>query len=108
MRILFISQLFDPEYSIKGLGLMKHWVEQGHEVEVITTFPNYPTGRVFPGYKRKLKQVEVIDGVKVVRLWSHISHSKSKLSRAATYLSYTIAALFYAFFSKKPDVVYAY
>ncbi|PKF71163.1 glycosyltransferase WbuB [Pseudomonas fluvialis] len=108
MRILFISQLFDPEYSIKGLGLMKHWVEQGHEVEVITTFPNYPTGRVFPGYKRKLKQVEVIDGVKVVRLWSHISHSKSKLSRAATYLSYTIVALCYALFSKKPDVVYAY
>ncbi|MDH2201457.1 glycosyltransferase family 4 protein [Ectopseudomonas oleovorans] len=108
MRILFISQLFDPEYSIKGLGLMMHWIEQGHEVEVITTFPNYPTGRVFPGYKRKLKQVEVINGVKVIRLWSHISHSKSKLSRAATYLSYTIAALFYAFFSKKPDVVYAY
>jgi glycosyltransferase involved in cell wall biosynthesis len=108
MRILFVSQLFDPEYSIKGLGLMKHWVEQGHEVEVVTTFPNYPTGRVFPGYKRKLKQVEDINGVKVVRLWSHISHSKSKFSRAATYLSYTIAALCYALFSKKPDVVYAY
>lgn len=108
MRILFISQLFDPEYSIKGLGLMKHWVEQGHEVEVITTFPNYPTGRVFSGYKLKVKHVEVIDGVKVVRLWSHISHSKSKLSRAATYLSYTVAALLYALFSKKPEVVYAY
>lgn len=108
MRILFISQLFDPEYSVKGLGLMKHWVEQGHEVEVITTFPNYPTGHVFPGYKRRLKKVEILDGVKVVRIWSHISHSKSRFSRAASYISYTIAALCCALFAKKIDVVYAY
>lgn len=108
MRILFVSQLFDPEYSIKGMGLMKHWVEQGHEVEVVTTFPNYPTGQVFPGYRRRLKRVEDIEGVRVVRLWSHISHSKSKLSRAVTYVSFTIAALLYALFCKKPDVIYAY
>ncbi|MEZ2744901.1 glycosyltransferase family 4 protein [Halopseudomonas bauzanensis] len=108
MRILFVSQLFDPEYSIKGLSLMRHWVEQGHEVEVVTTFPNYPTGRVFPGYKRMFKQVEEIDGVRVVRLWSHISHSKSKISRAASYLSFTFMAFMYALFAKKPDVLYAY
>lgn len=108
MRILFVSQLFDPEYSIKGLALMRHWVAQGHEVEVVTTFPNYPTGKVFPGYKRTFKQIEKIDGVKVVRLWSHISHSKSKLSRAWSYLSFTLMALMYSLFTKKPDVLYAY
>ena len=68
MRILFISQLFDPEYSIKGLDLMKHWVDLGHEVEVITTYPNYPTGKVFDGYKVKLYDIEHIDGVKIIRL----------------------------------------
>ncbi|HAW94452.1 MULTISPECIES: glycosyltransferase family 4 protein [unclassified Arsukibacterium] len=108
MRILFISQLFDPEYSIKGLALMKHWVAQGHEVEVLTTFPNYPTGKVFDGYKVKLRSTEMIDGVKVTRLWSHISHSKSKLSRAASYLSYTFMALAAVLFQKKPDLVYTY
>ena len=108
MRILFISQLFDPEYSIKGLALMKHWVAQGHEVEVITTFPNYPTGKVFAGYQLRLKQIEQLDGVRVVRLWSHISHSKSKLSRAATYLSFTLMALWAALTTTKPDLVYTY
>lgn len=108
MRILFVSQLFDPEYSIKGLELMKYWVSLGYEVEVLTTFPNYPQGKVFDGYKLKFKSIEVIEGVKVTRLWSHISHSKSKLSRAFSYLSFTFMALYAALFSKKPDVVYTY
>ena len=108
MRILFVSQLFDPEYSIKGLGLMKHWVDKGHEVIVVTTFPNYPTGEIFSGYKIKLKEIEIIDGVKVVRLWSHISHSKSKISRASNYISFTLMALFYSIFCKKPDLLYTY
>ena len=108
MRILFISQLFDPEYSIKGLELMKHWVKQGHEVEVLTTFPNYPTGKVFNGYQVKFKTTEIIDGVKVTRLWSNISHSKSKLSRASSYISFTFMALFAAVFGKKVDLVYTY
>ncbi len=108
MRILFISQLFDPEYSIKGLALMKHWVEQGHEVEVVTTFPNYPMGKVFENYQLKLKLVENIEGVKVVRLWSYISHSKSKISRALTYISFTLMALVYSFLCKKPDLLYTY
>ncbi|MDP5131711.1 MAG: hypothetical protein NWQ54_12550, partial [Paraglaciecola sp.] len=108
MRILFISQLFDPEYSIKGLALMQRLVAEGHQVEVLTTYPNYPTGSVFDGYKVKFKQTEEIDGVKIVRLWSHISHSKSKISRAWSYLSFTLMALFAALFSQKPDVVYTY
>ncbi len=108
MRILFISQLFDPEYSIKGLALMQRLVADGHQVEVLTTFPNYPTGKVFEGYSVKFRQVEDCGGVRVVRLWSHISHSKSKFSRAWSYLSFTLMALFAALFTQKPDVVYTY
>lgn len=108
MRILFISQLFDPEYSIKGLDLMKHWVDLGHEVEVITTYPNYPTGKVFDGYKVKLYDIEHIDGVKIIRLWSYISHSKSKISRASSYLSFTFMALASTLLTRKPDLIYAY
>ncbi|MCO7198258.1 glycosyltransferase family 4 protein [Pseudoalteromonas sp. OANN1] len=108
MRILFVSQLFDPEYSIKGLELMKYWVSQGHEVEVITTFPNYPTGKVFDGYKMSTKQVEVIDGVRIIRLWSHVSHSKSKLSRAFSYLSFTFMALIECLKKKDVDLLYTY
>ena len=108
MRILFISQLFDPEYSIKGLELMKYWRDQGHDVEVLTTFPNYPTGKVFDGHKIKLCSKTDVDGIKVTRLWSHISHSKSKISRASSYISFTIMALMCSIFRKNVDVVYTY
>lgn len=108
MKILFISQLYDPEYSIKGHALMKHWVDQGHEVEVITTFPNYPVGKVYDGYKVKLVDENYEDQVKITRVWSHISHSKSKLSRAWSYISFTLMALLFALKSKKVSVVYTY
>lgn len=108
MRIIFLSQLFDPEYSIKGAALMKYWVDQGHEVEVVTTFPNYPVGKVFSGYKVKLKTIENVENFKVVRVWSHISHSKSKVSRALSYCSFTFLAMLHIFFAKKPDLLYAY
>lgn len=108
MKILFISQLYDPEYSIKGHALMKHWVDQGHEVEVITTFPNYPVGKVYDGYKVKLVDESYEDQVKITRVWSHISHSKSKLSRAWSYISFTLMALLFALKSKNVSVVYTY
>ena len=51
MRILLITQLFDPENAIKGLSFAKSLVSLGHEVEVVTTFPSYPGGKIFTGYK---------------------------------------------------------
>ena len=66
MRILLITQLFDPENAIKGLSFAKDLVALGHEVEVVTTFPSYPGGKIFPGYKMRLRQVENQGGVGVV------------------------------------------
>ena len=108
MRLLFISQIFDPEYSIKGISLMQRLAAEGHDVEVLTTFPNYPTGKLFPEFTLKLKQVDQFEGIKVTRLWSYISHSKSKISRATSYISFSLFAIFTAFFSRKPDLIYAY
>src|SRR5690606_10641838 len=104
----FISQLFDPEYSIKGLAYLKELQAQGVQVDVITTFPNYPTGKVFTGYKVKPWVVEQKDGIRIIRVWSFISHSKSRLVRALTYASFMVSMLFATLFVAKPDVIYAY
>jgi len=109
MRILLITQWFDPEPTFKGLVFAKELVRQGNEVEVITGFPNYPGGKLYPGYKLSLIQREVIDGVRLVRLPLYPSHDKSKARRILNYISFFISCIAYGvFFSRKADVIYAY
>ncbi len=41
MRILLATQWFDPEPTFKGLAFARELTRRGHEVEVLTGFPNY-------------------------------------------------------------------
>lgn len=109
MRILFISQLFDPENSIKGLEFAIRLQALGHEVEIVTTFPSYPGGKVYAGYQQRLKQVEMVDGIRVVRLPTFISHGTSAAKRMLSYASFgAVASLYGLLSSRRPDVIYAY
>ena len=108
-RILLITQWFDPEPTFKGILFAKELVSRGFEVEVITGFPNYPGGTLYDGYRVKVIQKEVIDGVLVTRVPLFPSHDKSKLGRVFNYLSFAFSSLIYGlFFSKRADIIYAY
>lgn len=108
-RILLITQWFDPEPTFKGMLFAKELVSRGFVVEVITGFPNYPGGTLYNGYRIKLIQKEVVDGVLLTRLPLFPSHDKSKLGRVLNYLSFAFSSLIYGlFFSKRSDVIYAY
>lgn len=50
MRILILTQYFWPETFIIN-DLARKLTEQGHEVTVATGKPNYPSGKVFDGYR---------------------------------------------------------
>lgn len=109
MRILFVSQWFDPEPTIKGMALMRELSARGHKVEVLTSFPNYPEGKVYPGYKLKLYQKEVIDEITIHRVALYPSHTSSALKRMMTYLSLAIAMSTIGLITvKKADVCYIY
>lgn len=107
-RIIFLSQLFDPEYSIKGLSLIRFLREQGYDVEVVTTFPSYPKGECFDGYKPALIKKETVKGVPITRLWSFITPRKSKTARLLNYFSFFITSTFYLLSTRKADLLYAY
>lgn len=108
-RVLLLTQWFDPEPTFKGLVFARELVRQGFEVEVITGFPNYPGGKVYPGYRVKLIQKDVIDGVTVTRVPLYPSHDKGAKGRILNYASFAASSLFYGlFFAKKADVMYAY
>jgi glycosyltransferase involved in cell wall biosynthesis len=108
-RVLLLTQWFDPEPTFKGLVFARELVKQGFEVEVVTGFPNYPGGKIYPGYKLKLLQREQIDGVQVTRVPLYPSHDQGAIGRVLNYVSFAAASLCYGLFcAKRPDVIYAY
>lgn len=108
-RILLITQWFDPEPTSKGLVFARALVQKGFQVEVLTGFPNYPGGKIYPGYKIKLCTKETIDDIMITRVVLFPSHDRNAMKRALNYLSFFVSALVYGlFFARKPSVIYAY
>jgi putative colanic acid biosynthesis glycosyltransferase WcaI len=110
MRIMYLTQWFDPEPGIiKGLKFVRAIEAAGHEVTVVTGLPNYPTGRLYPGYRLRLLQRETIEGVKVVRLPLYPSHDASSVRRSLNYLSFFLSALLYGLLRRERfDLAYVY
>jgi glycosyltransferase involved in cell wall biosynthesis len=109
MRILLLTQWFEPEPTFKGLLFARELAAQGHDVEVLTGFPNYPGGHVYPGYRIRPWVREQIDGISILRVALYPSHDKSGFRRALNYVSFAIsAAVIGTALVRKPDVVYVY
>ncbi|MCP5173730.1 MAG: glycosyltransferase family 4 protein [Moraxellaceae bacterium] len=109
LKILLLTQWFDPEPTFKGLVFAQKLQAEGHEVEVITGFPNYPGGQIYAGYKQRWLQRESINGIRVNRVPLYPSHDGSGIKRAFNYISFAITScLFGLFMAKKAQVIYAY
>ena len=108
MKILFLTDNFPPEVNAPATRTYEHckmWLEAGEEVTVITCFPNFPKGKVFDGYKNKLYQKEVIDGITVIRVWSFITANKGTVKRILDYISYAFMAFCVGLFQKTDKIV---
>src|SRR5207244_12442339 len=58
--------------AARAAELSRHWARDGHDVTVLTAFPNHPTGIVPAEYRAKFRHLvsrEKIDGVSVIRTW---------------------------------------
>ncbi len=110
MRILFFSHYFPPERNApaaRTLGHCKRWVAAGHHVTVVTCAPHHPRGILFPGYHNRLRQVETVEGIRVVRCLTYLAANQGTLKRSASYLFYVIAAVACAWLEPPPDAVIA-
>lgn len=93
----------------KGLPFARALRDQGHSVEVLTGFPNYPGGKLYPGYRIRPFARETVDGISVVRVPLVPSHDQSGLKRIANYLSFgASAAILGPMLVRRPDVIYVY
>lgn len=109
MRILYLTQWFDPEPAFKGADFAAALAARGHNVEVATAFPNYPGGKVYSGYRVKSYTSETIRGLRVHRLWVYPSHDASSFGRTANYLSFFLSAMTFGLLhAYRYDVIYVY
>src|SRR5690242_21904155 len=71
-RVVILTQYYAPELgapSIRLGAIARELSRAGCDVRVLTGMPNYPTGKIHPGYERRLTMREVIDNVPVRRAW---------------------------------------
>jgi glycosyltransferase involved in cell wall biosynthesis len=92
MRVIILSQYYWPEPIPKPHQLATGLRERGHEVVVVTTVPNYPTGKVYEGYRLRPWQREEPDGIQVIRVGAFPDHSQSAVRRTLNYLSFGASA----------------
>jgi glycosyltransferase involved in cell wall biosynthesis len=95
MKILIFTQYFWPEnFQINHLALSL--IASGHEVEVLTGKPNYPSGNLFPGYKKINCSNENWRGIKINRVPIIPRGSASAFRLAVNYISFVISGIFFS------------
>lgn len=94
MKLGMLSQWFAPEPggALVPTVIARELVQRGHDVNVLTGFPNYPTGAIYPGYEQKWDHTEVIGGANVRRVPLFPSHDNRAMQRVGNYLSFAASA----------------
>ncbi len=110
MRILFLSHYFPPEVNAPANRTLEHcreWVRMGHDVHVVTCIPSHPAGRPFQGYRRRWRQLEVIEGIQVHRVWTYLAPNRGRFRRSLNYLSYVPTAVWRSLRLGRFDIIVA-
>lgn len=97
-KILVICQYYKPE-PFRISDICEELVCRGHEVHVVTGYPNYPEGVLYEGYGKGKHIDEVINGVKVHRCYT-VPRQTGIAKRLLNYYSYAISSTKYVL-SKK-------
>ncbi|MFW5860263.1 MAG: glycosyltransferase family 4 protein [Planctomycetota bacterium] len=108
MRFLILTQYFPPEVGaaqVRLASLVRELVRCGHEVEVVTALPNYPSGRILPEWRGRFQRCDRWDGIPVRRVWLHPA-TGSGLWRLISYLSFTLTAWCPLLRARRPDVLF--
>jgi glycosyltransferase involved in cell wall biosynthesis len=110
VKILFLTENFPPEVNAIASRVFeraRYWVRAGHQVTVVTCFPNFPQGKIYAGYRQRLWQWETLEGIRVLRLPTYMARNEGVLRRSFDFVSFMIVSLFALPWLRRPDVVVA-
>ena len=92
-KILVICQYYKPE-PFRISDICEEMVRRGHEVHVVTGYPNYPEGILYDGYGKRKHIDEVIEGVHVHRCYT-VPRETGSVKRLMNYYSYAASSTVY-------------
>lgn len=110
MKILILTQHFPPEKgAVRRLyEFSRYFVENGHDVSIMTAIPNYPDGIVPPAYRGKFFCAEEMDGIKVYRSWVLPASNSQPTKRMVGFITFLVTTLINSFRVKtKFDLILA-
>ena len=107
MRVIVWGINYAPEFT----GIAPHSVELceflgglGHEVEMVTSFPYYPTWQKRPEDRGRLYRTDLINGVHVHRSWHFVPGRVSAIKRILHEGSFVFTSTWRALTFPRPDV----
>jgi glycosyltransferase involved in cell wall biosynthesis len=96
--------------SARASELALHWANAGHQVSILTGFPNHPTGVVPPEWRSRLRRLayrEKIGHVNVYRTWLWPLPNRKAHERMRNYASFCVSAALRGMTIPRPDVIIA-
>lgn len=111
MKILYVSQYFPPEMgapAARAAELAQHWAEAGHDVSILTGFPNHPTGIVPAAWRSRLHRLtyhEKAGEVDVFRTWLWPLPNRKAHERIRNYASFCLSSALRGLSLARPDVI---
>jgi colanic acid biosynthesis glycosyl transferase WcaI len=108
MNFLVLTLYFPPEIGAAPTRLdamTRELAKLGHTVEIVTGMPNYPQGKIFPGYRGAFYRKETRDRVVIHRVWLYPTVGRG-LGRLLNYISFSLFSLYGLWRAKKPDFLF--
>lgn len=102
MKILYVTQFYYPERAAGAFRAIDNstiWSEENNDVTILTTYPNFPSGRVFKGYSNRIISIDKYKNIKLIRNKIIAVKNTSKLNRAISSVSFLIYSLYNMIFN---------
>lgn len=99
MKVLLVAERYWPEVGAapsRLANMAEGLKKEGCEVDVLTSLPNYPKGRIFDGYRGCVSKHEVHGGVDLFRYWIFATVSRNPLFRIINMFSFAVMIWLFA------------
>ncbi|KLU66902.1 alpha-monoglucosyldiacylglycerol synthase [Desulfosporosinus acididurans] len=109
MRILMLTQYFPPESGAAQVRLKevaKGLQANGHQVTVVTAFPNHPSGIIPPEYQGHWRMKDEVDGIPLWRTWIYPVQRGRFWKRLLNYFSFVFSSFWGLSKAGKQDILF--